>query len=53
MPHLGIEPTIPVFERMKTVYALDRAATVAVVMMSVPKIVICYSYAVNKMGKYV
>jgi hypothetical protein len=28
MPRLGIYPTIPVFERAKTVHALDRAATV-------------------------
>jgi hypothetical protein len=28
MPQVGIEPTIPVFERAKTVLALDRAATV-------------------------
>jgi hypothetical protein len=28
MPQVGFEPTIPVFERAKTVYALDRAATV-------------------------
>jgi hypothetical protein len=28
MPLVGFEPTIPVFERKKTVYALDRAATV-------------------------
>jgi hypothetical protein len=27
MPRVGFEPTIPVFERAKTVYALDRAAT--------------------------
>jgi hypothetical protein len=26
MPRVGFEPTIPVFERAKTVYALDRAA---------------------------
>jgi hypothetical protein len=25
---VGFEPTIPVFERAKTVHALDRAATV-------------------------
>jgi hypothetical protein len=25
MPQVGIEPTIPVFERAKTVHALDRA----------------------------
>jgi hypothetical protein len=28
MPHAGFEATIPVFERTKTVHALDRAATV-------------------------
>jgi hypothetical protein len=28
MPQVGFEPTIPVFERVKTVHALDRAATV-------------------------
>jgi hypothetical protein len=28
MPEVGFEPTIPVFERAKTVDALDRAATV-------------------------
>jgi hypothetical protein len=28
MPHVGFEPMIPVLERAKTVYALDRAATV-------------------------
>jgi hypothetical protein len=28
MPQVGFEPTIPVFERAKTVHALDRAATV-------------------------
>jgi hypothetical protein len=27
MPRVGFEPTIPVFERAKTVHALDRAAT--------------------------
>jgi hypothetical protein len=27
-PRVGFEPTIPVFERAKTVHALDRAATV-------------------------
>jgi hypothetical protein len=26
MPQVGLEPTIPVFERAKTIYALDRAA---------------------------
>jgi hypothetical protein len=28
MPSVGFEPTIPAFERVKTVHALDRAATV-------------------------
>jgi hypothetical protein len=28
MPRVGFEPAIPVFERAKTVYTLDRAATV-------------------------
>jgi hypothetical protein len=28
MPQVGFEPTIPVFERAKTVHALGRAATV-------------------------
>jgi hypothetical protein len=28
MPRVGFEPTIPVFEEAKTVYVLDRAATV-------------------------
>jgi hypothetical protein len=28
MPRVGLEPTIPVFERTKTVHASDRAATV-------------------------
>jgi hypothetical protein len=28
MPRLGFEPTVPVFEEVKTVHALDRAATV-------------------------
>jgi hypothetical protein len=28
MPQVGLEPTIPVFERAKTVHALDPAATV-------------------------
>jgi hypothetical protein len=28
MPRVGFEPTIPVFERVKTVYALDRQDSV-------------------------
>jgi hypothetical protein len=35
MPRVGFEPTIPaVFERAKTVHALDRAATVIGVPLS-------------------
>jgi hypothetical protein len=30
IPWVGFEPTIPVFERAKTVHALDRAATVII-----------------------
>jgi hypothetical protein len=28
MPQVGFDPTIPVFERAKTVHVLDRVATV-------------------------
>jgi hypothetical protein len=28
MSQMGLEPTIPVFERANTIYALDRATTV-------------------------
>jgi hypothetical protein len=28
MPHLGFEPITPLFEKEKTVHALDRTATV-------------------------
>jgi hypothetical protein len=28
MPRVGFEPTIPVFERAKTIHALDLAASV-------------------------
>jgi hypothetical protein len=35
MPHVGFELTIPVFERTKTVHALDRAATVIPVFIIV------------------
>jgi hypothetical protein len=27
MPRVGVEPTIPLFDRAKTVHALDREAT--------------------------
>jgi hypothetical protein len=32
MPQVGLEATIPPFERAKTVHALDRAATVIDIM---------------------
>jgi hypothetical protein len=34
MPLVGFEPTIPMFERAKTVHALDRAATIKVLHTS-------------------
>jgi hypothetical protein len=37
MPRVGSEPKIPMFERAKTVHALDRAAT-AIVRQSVTRI---------------
>jgi hypothetical protein len=36
MPQVKFEPTIPVFQRAKTVHALDRAAAVIVVMVTNP-----------------
>jgi hypothetical protein len=30
MPRVGFKPTIPVFERAKTIHALDRAATIVI-----------------------
>jgi hypothetical protein len=36
MPHLGFEPTIPVFERAKKANALDSAATVISISASLP-----------------
>jgi hypothetical protein len=35
MPRVELEPTIPVFERAKTVHVLDRAATVIVAQLSI------------------
>jgi hypothetical protein len=44
MPLLGFEPTIPLFERAKTVHALDRPATVVgsscTVLLKLERIVI-------------
>jgi hypothetical protein len=34
MPRVGFELTIPQFERVKTVHALDRAATVIATVMT-------------------
>jgi hypothetical protein len=33
MPQVGFEPTIPLFERAKTVHALERVATVISAML--------------------
>jgi hypothetical protein len=42
MPQMGFEPTIPVFEQAKTVYALDRAATViSKQQFYMPEIALC------------
>jgi hypothetical protein len=41
MPRVGFELTITVFEREKTVYALDRAATV------IGYVYVCYTLSVN------
>jgi hypothetical protein len=38
MPWMGFEPTIPVFERAKTVHALDRVATVIGLLLGVPHV---------------
>jgi hypothetical protein len=40
MPWAGFEPTILVFERAKTVYALDRAATVISVLCNYAHIIL-------------
>jgi hypothetical protein len=37
MPQVGFERTIPVFERAKTVHALDRAATVIGQKYNIPE----------------
>jgi hypothetical protein len=37
MPRVGFEPTILVFERAKTVHALDRAATVIGKTLIIPR----------------
>jgi hypothetical protein len=35
MPQLGFEPTTPVFERAKTIHALDLTATVIGLLYSI------------------
>jgi hypothetical protein len=43
MPYVGFEPTFPASERAKTVYALDRAATVTgFVNMTIHKVCLPY-----------
>jgi ribosomal protein L31E len=37
MPWVGLETTIPVFERVKTFHALDREATVIGILMKLVK----------------
>jgi hypothetical protein len=39
MPQVGFELTIPVFERVKTVHALDRAATVIGTNLPLPYLI--------------
>jgi hypothetical protein len=43
MPRVGFEPTVPVFEREKTVHALERAATInsllGILVVQIPKII--------------
>jgi hypothetical protein len=43
MPTVGFEPTIPVFKRVKTFYALDRAAT----------LIVLWSNRIRKFTEYV
>jgi hypothetical protein len=47
MPWVGFEPTTPVFERAKTVHALDRAATVIGIRVLVSVAVLVNGYAWN------
>jgi hypothetical protein len=49
MPQVGIEATIPVFERAKTVHALDRAAKVIDTdSTTLKKYLCCGAYAHGK-----
>jgi hypothetical protein len=45
MPQLGFEPTIPVFERAKTVHASDRAATVVGDVLIITKNISNFAHA--------
>jgi hypothetical protein len=45
MPRVGFEPAIPVFERAKTVHALDRAATVIGITLALPRRKHCVAIA--------
>jgi hypothetical protein len=49
MPQVRFEPTTPVFEREKTVHALDRAATVVSVLQtcSLTNLVLLINYMHN------
>jgi hypothetical protein len=42
MPWVGFEPTIPAFERAKTVHALDHAATVIGKKKCIYELIICF-----------
>jgi hypothetical protein len=43
MPQVGFEPAIPVFERAKTFYALNRATTVIVIVrITISEIILIY-----------
>jgi hypothetical protein len=41
MPRMGFEPKIPVFERAKTVHALDRGTTVIGCFIGTEKLKMC------------
>jgi hypothetical protein len=53
MPWLGFEPTIPVFERAKTVHALDRAATVIGKYMRVTNFSFSLKHDADRYNEYV
>jgi hypothetical protein len=51
MPWVGFEPTIPAFERAKTVHASDRAATI-IGYIAMHQIVVSKTYDLKKVRKY-